>query len=84
MLVKFSNIEFDEIRYFKFLNFWTYQPDFKIVVQNAWDVDITGNSMRRLHQKLKLQSGALSLWSKEQVGNVYSKVKEWEVKMELL
>ncbi|KAH0711970.1 hypothetical protein KY289_007929 [Solanum tuberosum] len=81
MIVKYSTSEHPKIRYFKFLNFWIDQPNFKDVVQEAWNEDVDGNSMRRLDLKMKNVSRKLSLWSREHIGNVFDKVREWEAKM---
>ncbi|KAH0672477.1 hypothetical protein KY290_024710 [Solanum tuberosum] len=71
-------------KYFRFLNVWIEHPNFKHVVQDAWNVDIQGNSMWKLHQKLKPLSRTLSQWSKTTIGNVPDKVKEWEEKLQHL
>ncbi|KAH0714761.1 hypothetical protein KY285_007590 [Solanum tuberosum] len=81
MIMKYSTSEHPKIMYFKFLNFWIDQPNFKDVVQEAWNEDVDGNSMRRLHLKMKNVSHKLSLWSRKHIGNVFDKVKEWEAKM---
>jgi len=81
MIVKYSTSEHPKIRYFKFLNFWIDQPNFKDVVQEAWNEDVAGNSMRRLHLKIKNMSRKLSLWSREHIGNVFDKVREWKATM---
>ncbi|KAG5575789.1 hypothetical protein H5410_055923 [Solanum commersonii] len=80
-IVKYSTSGHSKIRYFKFLNFWIDQPNFKDVVQKAWNEGVGGNSMRRLHLKMKNVSHKRSLWSREHIGNVFHKVKEREAKM---
>ncbi|XP_059301908.1 uncharacterized protein LOC132053826 [Lycium ferocissimum] len=84
MLVRCSNTDFQGMRYFKFLNFWTDQPQFKEIVQNSWQEDIQGNIMWKFQQKLKLLGKNLSKWSREQIGDIQKHVKEWESKMQLL
>ncbi|XP_049381360.1 uncharacterized protein LOC125845914 [Solanum stenotomum] len=81
MIVKYSTSEHPKIKYFKILNSLIDQPNFKDVVQEAWNEDVDGNSMRRLHLKIKNMSRKLSLWSKENICNVFDKVREWEAKM---
>ncbi|XP_009627750.1 uncharacterized protein [Nicotiana tomentosiformis] len=51
-----------------------------MIVQEAWNVDIGGNCMRRLQLKLKQVSTKLSQWSRKQIWNVLDQVKEWEHK----
>ncbi|XP_075084713.1 uncharacterized protein LOC142167968 [Nicotiana tabacum] len=60
MLVKCSTLEQPVIKYFKFLNFWTDQLNFKTIVQEAWNVDVGENCTRRLQLKLKQVSTKLS------------------------
>ncbi|KAG5575748.1 hypothetical protein H5410_055882 [Solanum commersonii] len=62
MIVKYSTSEHPKIR--------IDQPNFKDVVQEAWNEDVDGNSMRRLHLKMK-----------NHIGNVFDKVRVWEAKM---
>ncbi|KAH0714774.1 hypothetical protein KY284_007679 [Solanum tuberosum] len=50
------------------------------MVQEAWDEDVGGSSMRRLYIKMKNVSRKLSLWSREHIGNICDKVREWEAK----
>nr|XP_009786204.1 PREDICTED: uncharacterized protein LOC104234350 [Nicotiana sylvestris] len=82
MLVKCSTSEQPVIKYFKFLNFWIDRPNFKTIVQEAWNIDVEGNYMRRLQLKLKQVSSKLSQWSREKIGSVFDQVKEWEHKMQ--
>lgn len=46
------------------------------IVQDAWNTNITGNAMWKLHQKLKITNRRLSEWSRSVIGNVYEHVKE--------
>ncbi|XP_059284912.1 uncharacterized protein LOC132038228 [Lycium ferocissimum] len=66
------------VSYFRFLNFWTMQPDFQQLVQNSWMEEVQGNAMWILQEKLKRLSKVLTQWSKEVIGNVFEKVKQYE------
>ncbi|KAH0684447.1 hypothetical protein KY289_022199 [Solanum tuberosum] len=68
----------DHIKYFKFLNCWTDQPNFIDTVKTCWERPIEGNNMWRFHQKLKRLSNTLSSWSRREFGDIFSKVKEYE------
>ncbi|KAH0701034.1 hypothetical protein KY290_014161 [Solanum tuberosum] len=53
MLLKCDNEQTTGKMYFKFLDFYTTQPEFHEIVSNEWDQEIEGNPMWRLQQKLK-------------------------------
>ncbi|XP_019252901.1 PREDICTED: uncharacterized protein LOC109231716 [Nicotiana attenuata] len=84
LLVKSYNSQHNGIKYFKFLDFWSDQPDFLQLVEEVWHTQITGNPMWKLQQKLKLLSRKLTHWSKEVIGNVFDQVNIWEAKMQEL
>ncbi|KAK4706319.1 hypothetical protein R3W88_034128 [Solanum pinnatisectum] len=77
-----NTAENDHIRYFKFLNFWTDHSNFLDIVMACWERNTEGNSMWKFHQKLKRLSNTLSSWSKVEFGDVFSKVKEYEQKVQ--
>lgn len=64
-----NNTEY--IRYFRFLNIWADHDNFLEVVQQAWALDVSGNPLLTLHQKIKNTCKSLSLWSREAFGEVY-------------
>lgn len=41
-------------------------------------MEVLGNSMWRFQQKLKALGRNLRIWSKNEIGNVYQKVEEWQ------
>ncbi|XP_075087694.1 uncharacterized protein LOC142169691 [Nicotiana tabacum] len=68
-------------KYFKFLNFWTENESFKPLVHQIWSTYIVGSAMWIFHQKLKTTSRALSVWSREQYGDIFQLPKEFEQKV---
>ncbi|KAH0712277.1 hypothetical protein KY289_008236 [Solanum tuberosum] len=64
LLMEMISREEDHIKYFKFLNCWTDQPNFSDIVKACWDRPIEGNNMWKFHQKLKRLSNTLSSWSR--------------------
>lgn len=52
--------------------------------EEVLDAEVQGNCMRRFQVKIKNLSRRLSQWSKEQIENVFDKVREWEAKMQVL
>ncbi|XP_059295379.1 uncharacterized protein LOC132048699 [Lycium ferocissimum] len=81
LLINCHNAYKNGIKYFKFLDFWTEQPNFYQLVEETWNVRIFGNPMWILQQKLKILSKKLSQWSRDVIGNVYDEVNMWETKM---
>lgn len=84
LLLKSHNDHQIHSKYFRFLNFWTKQPEFLDVVQQVWSNTIEGNPMWILQSKLKLLSRRLSQWSMNNIGDIHEKVNSWEVKMLIL
>ncbi|KAG5631336.1 hypothetical protein H5410_003053 [Solanum commersonii] len=74
----------DHMRYFKFLNSWTDQPNFIDIVKNLWERPIEGNNIWRFHQKLKRLSSTLSSWSRREFGDIFIKVKEYKDRLHWL
>ncbi|XP_070036672.1 uncharacterized protein [Nicotiana tomentosiformis] len=68
-------------KYFKFLNCWTENESFKPLVHQVWSTHIAGSAMWIFHQKLKTTSRALSVWSREQYGDIFQLPKEFEQKV---
>ncbi|XP_015158404.1 uncharacterized protein [Solanum tuberosum] len=81
LLMEMVAREEDQIRYFKFLNCWTDQPNFLDTVKACWERTVEGNNMWRFHQKLKRLSNTLSSWSRREFGDIFSKVKDYEDKV---
>lgn len=71
------------IRYFKFLNCWVDNPNFLDAVKVCWSRPIEGNPMWRFHMKLKRVSNTLSKWSKNEFGDIFATVKEFEEKVRM-
>lgn len=74
----------NNIKYFRFLNFWTNQLGFFDIVKETWSIHIQGNSMWRLQSKLKLLAKRLSKWSREEIGDIYEQVSKWKDKVQEL
>lgn len=45
LLFRCSNDNDQFIRYFKFLNFWTQQPEYIPLIEETWSMEVRGNSM---------------------------------------
>ncbi|KAK4707013.1 hypothetical protein R3W88_033427 [Solanum pinnatisectum] len=78
LLMEMIPKEEEHIKYFKFLNCWTEQPNFIDTVKACWERKVEGNSMWRFHQKMKRQSNTLSAWSRRELGDIFSKVRDYE------
>lgn len=78
ILFRSGNEEVEAVKYFKFLNFWTESEGFLSIVEGIWSMEVRGNSLWKLQQKLKAVSKGLTSWSKESVGNVFQNVKKLE------
>ncbi|OIT19367.1 hypothetical protein A4A49_42072, partial [Nicotiana attenuata] len=70
----------NSIKYFKFLNCWTENDSFLPLVQEVWNIQVSGNPMWVFHQKLKALCSALYKWSRQQYGDIFLKAKEYEEK----
>ncbi|XP_019263896.1 PREDICTED: uncharacterized protein LOC109241590 [Nicotiana attenuata] len=70
-------------KYFKFLNLWVDNPNFKPFIQGIWDNHVTGSPMWIFHQKLKSLSAGLSQWSRQEYGDIFQKAKEYEEKVKV-
>lgn len=68
-------------RYFKFPNCLVENDTFMPLIHRVWNMNVNGSAIRIYHQKLKVVTKALSLWSKEQYGGIFQKPKEFEQKV---
>ncbi|XP_019225765.1 PREDICTED: uncharacterized protein LOC109207323 [Nicotiana attenuata] len=84
LLFKCHNNLSHNIKYFRFLNFWTKQAGFYELVSDIWNTHIQGNPMWKLQQKLKLLSRKLTQWSRDDIGNIYDHFNKWEAEVKLL
>ncbi|XP_055800396.1 uncharacterized protein LOC129869819 [Solanum dulcamara] len=66
------------IKYFKFLHCWVDNKNFLDTVRSCWKRPVDGNPMRIFHQKLKRVSNTLSHWSRNQYGDIFASVKQFE------
>lgn len=48
------------------------------IVKTCWDREVTGNPMWCLHHKMKRLAATLSAWSKEEFGDIFMNVKDFE------
>nr|GLL46706.1 uncharacterized protein LOC109193312 [Ipomoea trifida] len=71
-------------KHFIFLNVWTKHEDFLRVVRESWEVPIEGAPMYVLATKLCRLKNVLAPWSKETVGDIFSKLQELEDKVQVL
>ncbi|XP_070041492.1 uncharacterized protein [Nicotiana tomentosiformis] len=65
-------------KYFRFLNFWVDNVNFKPFVKDIWDKQVNGSAMWVFHQKLKALCTGLSRWSRQEYGDIFQKAKEFE------
>ncbi|XP_070045615.1 uncharacterized protein [Nicotiana tomentosiformis] len=68
-------------RYFKFLNCLVENDTFMPLIHRDWNMNVNGSEMWIFHQKLKSITKALSLWSREQCGDIFQNPKEFEQKV---
>ncbi|XP_055822099.1 uncharacterized protein LOC129890602 [Solanum dulcamara] len=78
LLLEMVDQHHNPIKYFKFLNCWPEHPSFIKLVKNCWSRHIEGNPMWIFHKKMKRLATTLSDWSRNQFGDIYAKVKEYE------
>ncbi|XP_059285831.1 uncharacterized protein LOC132039351 [Lycium ferocissimum] len=84
MLFRCGNGSTNGKKYFKFLDFLTDQEDFKDIIAAEWIINVNGNPLWRLQQKLKNLGRKLSQWSRDEIGNVHENTDEREDKMQFL
>ncbi|KAM3286888.1 hypothetical protein P3S67_025687 [Capsicum chacoense] len=83
LLMEVQEIPQTNIRYFKFLHWWTENQTFLDTVRSCWNRDTTGNPMWTFHVKMKRLAATLSNWSKNQYSDIHVMVKEYEGKVSL-
>ncbi|XP_059315605.1 uncharacterized protein LOC132066278 [Lycium ferocissimum] len=71
----------NHVKYFRFLDPWTEEQDFKETGSQAWNIEVQGSPMWRFHLKLKNTCKKLSEWSKNSVGNIFDQVINMEKKV---
>jgi len=73
-------------RPFRFEAFWFSNPNFKIVVSEAWQSFIPpeGAKMFQFQQKLKNLKQVLKAWNRTQFGNIFENWKKLEQRMSSL
>ncbi|OIS96896.1 hypothetical protein A4A49_01939 [Nicotiana attenuata] len=81
LLMKLNVRTDNSIKYFKFLNCWTENDSFLPLVQEVWNIQVSGNPMWVFHQKLKALCSALYKWSRQQYGDIFLKAKEYKEKV---
>ncbi|XP_070048941.1 uncharacterized protein [Nicotiana tomentosiformis] len=69
-------------KYFRFLDFWINEYDFKEVVKQALDIEVHGSPMWKFHLKLKHTCRCLSQRSKTSIGNIFDNIKDLEKKVD--
>uniref|UniRef100_M1DB34 Retrotransposon protein, unclassified n=1 Tax=Solanum tuberosum TaxID=4113 RepID=M1DB34_SOLTU len=79
LLLEMTNRQYSSTKYFKFLHCWVDNLNFMDTVRLCWDRDIQGHPMWNFHQKLKRVSSTLSNWSKIEFGDIFARVKDFEV-----
>lgn len=83
LLLEMVDNKANHIKYFKFLNCWTEHQSFIDTVSSCWNRPMKGSPMWVFHYKLKRLSSTLSNWSRDTFGDIYAKVKEFEVKVKV-
>lgn len=78
MLITRNNNNTNHVKYFKLLNRWTDQDDFRTIVQQAWEDEQSGNPLYVLYQKIKKVCNNLSSWSRSAFGDFYDEPKKLE------
>ena len=78
LLMDVRDINANIIRYFKFLNYWTDSDTFLASVKKCWKRKVVGNPMWIFHAKLKRLTKTLREWSKQEYGDIFEKVKQYE------
>nr|XP_019067280.1 uncharacterized protein LOC109119268 [Solanum lycopersicum] len=78
LLLEMVSAEANHINYFKFLNCWVDNPNFMVTVKNCWDRPVEGNAMWKFHQKMKRLSKTLSVWSRNEYGDIFQQVRMYE------
>ena len=78
LLREVRDINANIIRYFKFLNYWTDSDTFLASVEKCWKRKVVGNPMWIFHAKLKRLTKTLREWSKQEYGDIFEKVKQYE------
>ncbi|XP_019264569.1 PREDICTED: uncharacterized protein LOC109242177 [Nicotiana attenuata] len=68
-------------KYFRFLNLWVDNDNFKPFVKGIWDKHVSGSAMWIFHQKLKALCTGLSQWSRQEYGDIFQEAKEYEEKV---
>uniref|UniRef100_A0A1U7XE39 Uncharacterized protein LOC104233110 n=1 Tax=Nicotiana sylvestris TaxID=4096 RepID=A0A1U7XE39_NICSY len=57
-------------KYFRFLNFWIDNVNFKPFVKDIWDKQVNRSVMWVFHQKLKALCTGISKWSRQEYGDI--------------
>ncbi|OIT24755.1 hypothetical protein A4A49_28383 [Nicotiana attenuata] len=74
----------EQVRYFKFLNFWVDHEEYLNVIQQSWLGEDNDNPLYNLHQKIKRVCSALSSWSRTAFGDIYEEPKKLEMEIRRL
>ncbi|XP_060202973.1 uncharacterized protein LOC132631415 [Lycium barbarum] len=82
LLLKCYDSNNNAIKHFRFRYFWVEQPGFMDLVGQDWQIEVKGNPMWILQQKLKRLGKRLSKWSREDIGDIFQKVEEWEATLQ--
>lgn len=61
-------------RPFRFEDFWTRDPTYGIVIEEAWSTPVVGSPSICLSQKLKLTKTAIKQWNKQYFGDITTKL----------
>lgn len=61
---------------FKYFDFWTDHPDFKVIVRRVWDSPVRGVPMFKLVSKLKMLRVQLKLLNQDAFSNISARTAE--------
>ena len=81
--IKISFSTDKEVKPFRFEFFWLTHPNFATKIKEWWEESsiITGSTMMRFQQRLKLIKAHLKKWNKEEFSNIHHEKKNLERQM---
>ena len=71
----------DNIKYFRFLNYWVDNPQFVQKLKTCWEREVVGTGNWKFHQKMKRQSNTFSGRSTKEFGDIFQKGRMYEEKV---
>jgi len=84
LLIDFKTTNTTFASQFRFMKMWSLHPDCKKLIEDFWNIQVTGSPMFVLSHKLKVLKERLKRWNRDIFVNVYVLVKETEEKLKSL